>query len=66
MASLTSRCNNTSRGEAEGPDYITANGWDAAGSTVAFNPGAKTVSVTLPARQEPTFFAGAIDQRRRR
>ncbi len=61
MASLTSGCNNTTAARQKAQSYITANGWDAAGSSVTFPPGTQTVSVTLPARQEPTFFAGAVD-----
>jgi Flp pilus assembly protein TadG len=62
MASLTSGCNNVTAATLRAQSYITANGWDAAGSSVTFDLGARTVSVTLPARQAPSFFAGAIDQ----
>jgi Flp pilus assembly protein TadG len=60
MASLTSGCNDTVAATAKARSYITANGWDGAGSTVNFDVAAQTVSVTLPARQSPTIFAGAI------
>lgn len=61
MASLTSGCNNTTAATQTAQRYITANGWDAAGSTVDIDSSNQTASVTLPARQEPTFFAAALN-----
>jgi Flp pilus assembly protein TadG len=62
MASLTSRCNDTVAATQKAQRYITANGWDGARSNVTFNLGAQTVSVALPPRQSPTFFAGVIGE----
>jgi Flp pilus assembly protein TadG len=62
MASLTSGCNNTTAATKSARDYITANGWDGANATISFDLTAETVSVTLPAQQQATFFAGALDQ----
>lgn len=45
---------------AVGKQYITANGWDAAASTVTVDTAAGTVDVTLAPRRAPSFFAGAI------
>jgi Flp pilus assembly protein TadG len=61
MASLTSGCNNAAAATEKAQRYITTNGWDATGSDVSFDLAAQTVSVTLPARQEPTFFARAVN-----
>jgi Flp pilus assembly protein TadG len=61
MASLTSECNNAAAAKEKAQRYITTNGWDATGSDVSFDLAAQTVSVTLPSRQEPTFFARAVN-----
>jgi Flp pilus assembly protein TadG len=63
MASLTSGCNSVAAATLKARSYITANGWDGAGSTIDVDTTALTVAVTLPARQSPTFFAGALGSR---
>jgi hypothetical protein len=60
MASLTSGCNNITDATTKAKAYVTANGWDGAGTTVSIDPAARTVSVTLPPRRSPTFFGGAV------
>jgi Flp pilus assembly protein TadG len=63
MASLTSGCNSIAAATLKARSYITANGWDGAASTIDVDTTALTVAVTLPPRQSPTFFAGAIGSR---
>src|SRR4051794_15767513 len=62
MATLTSTCNNVTAATQKARGYVTANGWDAAGTTVDVDVAAQTVTVTLPPRRSPTIFAPAIGQ----
>jgi hypothetical protein len=40
--------------------YVRANGWPDLGTSVGVDLAARTVTITLPAEESPSFFAGAV------
>ena len=60
FASATSGCNSVPVATATAQQYISANGWTFDPSTVSIDTTAQTATVTLPAQQTPSFFAGAL------